>query len=281
MLRDTIKPLGSNRTIIRVTLVALAIGAYSCLSVLKEYTHFSDIADIPSNIHSALSLVLGWLLVFRTNSAYARWWEARTLWGGLVNASRNLALKFTSLTALAPKDVELLSTKLTQFPVELMNHLRAITHPDKNQRPSEHSPLQTVQEIYAWVGRQRIRGELDGNAMRAIDLELAKLMDICGACERIAKTPFVRSYRIFVRQCIFLVLLTLPWGISNDFSWGTVPLTIIIAYFMIGLEVVAEHVEEPFGYDEDDLDLEGLCKTIETSIKPIFESAALSQESIG
>jgi putative membrane protein len=106
--------------------------------------------------------------------------------------------------------------------------------------------------------------------MRVIDYELAELMDICGACERIARTPVIRSYRIFARQCIALFLLTLPWGLVNEFKWITVPLTIILSYFMIGMEVVAEHVEEPFGLDEDDLDLEGMCVTIEKSVQYVF-----------
>ena len=80
----------------------------------------------------------------------------------------------------------------------------------------------------------------------------------------------MRSYRVFSRQCILLFLLTFPWGIISDFGWWTIPLTTITAYFMIGMEVVAEHVEEPFGIDEDDLDLEGICNTIEHSVKEIF-----------
>ncbi len=102
-----------------------------------------------------------------------------------------------------------------------------------------------------------------------IDAELAKLMEVCGACERIARTPIVRSFRTFARQCIVLFLLTLPWGIVANSDGGTIPMTTISAYFMLGLEIVAEHVEDPFGEDEDDLDLEGLCQTIERSTKEI------------
>ena len=65
---------------------------YALLPLLKEYSSYKDIGDTPSDLHAALSLVLGWLLVFRTNAAYARWWEARTLWGSLINCSRNLAI---------------------------------------------------------------------------------------------------------------------------------------------------------------------------------------------
>ncbi len=120
------------------------------------------------------------------------------------------------------------------------------------------------------MGNWKASGAIDGDELRVIDAEALRLMDICGACERIQKTRIIRSYRVFARQVVLLFLLTLPWGIVEDFGWWTIPLTAMTAYFMLGLEVVAEHVEEPFGYDDDDLDLEGMCRTIDHSVNEIF-----------
>ncbi len=78
-------------------LAGAIVGLYSLLPVLKEKSSFKDYADMPSQVHAGLSFVLGWLLVFRINTAYARWWEARTLWGTLVNASRNLRSSSSAL----------------------------------------------------------------------------------------------------------------------------------------------------------------------------------------
>ena len=72
-----------------------------------------------------------------------------------------------------------------------------------------------------------------------------------------------------------LFLATLPWGVTRDFGLWTVLITFISAYFMLGLETVAEHVEEPFGYDEDDLDLDSLCTTIEISVNEVFARASI------
>ncbi|MCA9060223.1 MAG: hypothetical protein KDA85_17060, partial [Planctomycetaceae bacterium] len=96
-------------------------------------------------------------------------------------------------------------------------------------------------------------------------------LDICGGCERIRNTRVVTSYRLFARQCVWLYLITLPWGIVDTFGWWTILLTAMLSYFMLGLEIVAEHVEEPFGLDEDDLDLDGLCRTIEVTTTEIFD----------
>jgi putative membrane protein len=159
-----------------------------------------------------------------------------------------------------------------------MCHLRQVPYGGdvypKEGCPS-HPPLAIANELYRWVAEHKKSRSIDGDDMRVIDAEMAKLMDVCGACERIARTPMVVSYRIFARQCIVLFLFTLPWGISNDFKWWTIPITIVIAYFMLGMEIVAEHVENPFGYDEDDLDLEGICDTIARSVNNIFHQSGL------
>ncbi len=275
-LRDTILPLTTSRTLLQCAMMASIIGVYSLLPVFKEYSSYRDFADMPSQFHAALTLVLGWLLVFRTNSAYARWWEARTLWGSLVNTSRNLAVKLTSLARLTLPDREVLEKGLVEFPVILKDHLRQGSVSSSNVRADvssdqwHHRPTEIVHSIYSWVGQQKKHGNIDGDELRVLDVEMQKLLEICGACERIARTPIVKSYRVFARQCIVLFLLSLPWGIAQDFGVWTIPLATISAYFMIGMELVAEHVEEPFGLDEDDLDLEGLCNTIEHSVREIF-----------
>lgn len=274
LLRDTVFPLLTSRTLNRTGVLAVALGAYSVLPILKEYTQYHDLAEMPSDMHAALSLVLGALLVFRTNSSYSRWWEARTLWGALVNSSRNLSVKLASLVELTDEDKLFLQGRIAEFPRRLMVHLRMPTQSTDHPTSTNcvHRPLAVVQQLYRWVHHKRQQGLIDGDELRVIDCELAKLLDICGGCERIARTPFVRSYRIFARQCVILFLLSFPWGVAADFQWWTIPLTMIISYFMIGMEIVSEHVEEPFGHDEDDLDLEGLCETIERSVTSVFTS---------
>jgi putative membrane protein len=115
---------------------------------------------------------------------------------------------------------------------------------------------------------------IDGQQLIVIDEDLRKLLEIVGGCERIRNTRLVRSYRKFARQCVGIYLVTLPWGIVHDFAWWSVPLTGMISYFMLGLETAAEHTEEPFGHDEDDLDLEALCRVIDSSLDEIFSRRA-------
>lgn len=272
-IRDVVAPLNASKTLSHVALLAIAMGVYALLPVAKEYSPYKEIGDSPSQLHAALSVILGWLLVFRTNAAYARWWEARTLWGSLINAIRNLSLKLSVLSAPSPPEARFLMVALSEFPRSLKSHLRNESYGHEElitEICPAHGPLAIANRLYSWVNARKEDGRIDGDELRVIDVELAKLMDVCGACERIARTPIVRSYRTFTRQCIALFLLTLPWGIVQDFKWWTIPLTMVTAYFMFGMEIVAEHVEEPFGFDEDDLDLDGMCMTIETSVREIF-----------
>ena len=276
--RDVIAPIVASKTLGYVAGMALAMGAYAMLAIGKEHSRFADVASMPSQVHAALSLILGCLLVFRTNTAYNRWWEARTLLGSLVNASRNVAIKLHHISRITNDDLVRSRTVLVAFPIALKNHLRGKSDtqlPESVKKlvgDSEHAPQALINQLYEIVGRSKHLGVIDGDDLRVLDTELTRFMDVCGGCERIQRTRIVTSYRTFARQCIALFLLTLPWGMAHDFGWWTLPLTIIVSYFMIGMETVAEHVEEPFGYDEDDLDLDAICSTIESSVNEISRS---------
>lgn len=278
--REVVTPIAQSRTLTYVLGLAMLMGLYALLPILKEYSHYDDVGEIPSQIHAALSLVLGCLLVFRTNTAYNRWWEARTLWGSLVNATRNFSTKCVTMATLNQAEREELKQLLRFFPVALRHHLRnepkdfTLLGSLAGVSPDGHVPNAVVERAYTILSSAYQSKRIDGDVLRMLDLELLRFMDVCGGCERILKTRIVGSYRTFARQCTWLFLLTLPWGISRDFGWWTIPLTIITSYFMIGLETVAEHVEEPFGYDEDDLDLEGMSENIAASVSEIFDRNA-------
>ncbi len=96
------------------------------------------------------------------------------------------------------------------------------------------------------------------------------LLEVCGSCERIKDTPMSVSWRSFTWQCIVVYLLVLPWGLVDDFGAWTIPLTILVAYFVIAGEGIARCVEEPFGLHEDHLDLESICHGINRSVSEVL-----------
>jgi putative membrane protein len=280
--RDLLGPIFDSKTLKQVSLLALAFGLYSCLAVWKENSWLKDEADVPSEVHSALTFIVGLLLVFRTNAAYSRWWEARTLWGSLVNASRNFTCKMAALGNIPADEVDKAARAVSTFAYSLRHHLRGEDprplSPELETDSARHAPMFIANRLYVSLGEWKAAGWIDGDELRVLDRELSQLLNICGGCERILRTRIARSYRAFARQCVLVLLITLPWGLVHDFQWWTVPITVIMAYFMLGLEIVAEHVEEPFGYDEDDLDLDGLCETIDRSVREIAQARPASAE---
>lgn len=215
-------------------------------------------------------LVFSLLLAFRTNTAYDRWWEGRKLWGQLVNDCRNLTLKARGLIQVEPRELKQFAHKLIDFAEALKNHLRlpARRMPEHGDRV-RHEPMRLAGEVFAQLSDWQRQGKLSETQLLLFDPHCRSLMDICGACERIRTTPLSPSYRLFLRQGIALYLLTLPWFIARSFGWWSLLICLIATYFMVGVELIAEDVEEPFGLGGDDLKLDDICLTIGHSIRQL------------
>ncbi len=271
--RKLLAMISSTSTLAQVWELAAVMGVYSLLPVWKEHSGYRDILDVPSDMSTSLSMIVGLLLVFRTNAAYARWWEARQLWGQLVNVSRNLVIKCRTLVKPPPQELDSFGELIVRFSKSLQVHLRVLGEARRTLSSfrGAHVPLQTATEIYEQIANWKTHKLIDGETLLVIDTDAHQLMNVCGGCERIVNTPMSPSYRTFVRLCILLYLLSLPWGLTHEFGYWTIPLTTILAYFMIGFEIIAESVEEPFGHDDDDLDLEGICRAIETSVQDVTQ----------
>jgi putative membrane protein len=269
---------GLNSNLGRVTLYAVLMSAYSLLAVWKQYYGFAEYVNVHSTVHAILGLVVSMLLVFRTNSAYAKWWEARSLWGTLINASRNLALKGRNFVDVAVEERQQLATLIAIFATTLRDHLRRINDlkrvPGFEDLPDDpgHPPGIVASRIYALIDSWRRRSLISDQMTRMFDIEARILMEVCGGCEKILNTRLAVSYRVFVNTCVLLYILTLPWGLVEDFLIWTIPMVFVVSFLMLGLEVVAYSVESPFGHGADDLDLDGMCVTIERSANEIVRS---------
>lgn len=264
------------------------------LALMAIYTVIVDLVELayPTAIFKEAGaagafggIVMGVLLVFRTNSAYERWWEGRKLWGQLVNDSRNMCLKLRSLVKVPVGEKIRFAELIISFAYALKHHLRN-TMPqealpgvgqieDLDNDDAKHLPLYISKQIYDTLAQWQARGQLDGLTLIVIDHHARALMDICGACERVKNSPIAVSYRAFMRQGIMLNLLSWPWYLTQMFDvWVTLPPLLIGAYFMIGIELIAEDIEEPFGKEEDDLPLDDICTTIKSTVHSIFNIEA-------
>lgn len=241
----------------RLLPVMACIGIYCALVEQLEiaYFHLSDLSSIRhiSIVHTLLGLALSMLLVFRTNTAYDRWWEARKLWGSLVNSSRNLALQLAVLLP-EPGERAFFRVALGYFPVALKNHLRGVpAQPVPGPaagltlNPAGHVPNQVALAILDRL----VRGGMSTDRLLLMNADLRNFAEVCGACERIRNTP-------------------IPFSYSVTLGWLVVPVVVLVFYALASLELIAEEIENPFGMDANDLPLEDLCAAIERSVNEIL-----------
>ena len=266
------------RVLFFVLLVSVCIAAYAGLAVWKEQGQYANYADLPSGLEGAISLVIGLLLAFRANRAFERWWEARTLWGTLVNASRNLAVKANNIVRRRDQDNVRFCELICAFSKVLKQHLRnseaekELAKVIADASKVAHPPSRLVNEMYGILENWKLQQRIQYGEFRMLDRELKVFLEVCGGCERIRNTPIAASYRVFLNHAIAVFLLTLPWGIVNEFGIWTIPVTFFTSYFIIATEGIAEHIEQPFQGKGDGLDLESICAGIENSVVEIFST---------
>jgi ion channel-forming bestrophin family protein len=272
-LRRLFPPLLVKRRLL-VFVALLALYGWAVYEFV-EIEHLPHI-DWGAEITIMNGLVLGFLLSFRNNHAYDRWWEARKLWGQLVNDSRNLCLKVCALEDIETSERERIASLLIDFANALKRHLRQNLAPvgpmpDDKPRPI-HEPGRVAGAIYQTIQRWRRTGLIDGWSLLWLDAHVKSLMDVCGACERIRNTPLSSSYRALLRHGIALYVLISPFYLIEDTGPSSYPVFVLACYFLIGIEMVAADIEGPFRTGGEHLPLELYTATIESSIREILET---------
>lgn len=243
-----------------------------------EYWNMSERNPL-SNItvmHTMLGFVISLLLVFRTNTAYDRWWEGRKLWGALVNNSRNLAIKLSVILKdehdhayfrkLIPGYASILAKHLTD--VETGKQLYEGTDLDIDHH--KHRPNQVAKMIFQKVDDLYVQKKVSGDQLIVLNSEVQSFTDICGACERIKNTPIPYSYSAFIKKFIFFYVMTLPFGYVFSLGYYAVPVVIFIFYVLASLELIAEEIEDPFGFDANDLPIEKISTNIRKHVEEIL-----------
>jgi putative membrane protein len=219
-------------------------------------------------VHSLLGFVISLLLVFRTNTAYERWWEGRKLWGALVNTSRNLALK---LNAHLPADHParaVLAADIGAYAATLKDHLRDAKVPHSGS--ISHAPNAIAARLFIEIDRLHRRGHLSREHILNLNADLSAFTDICGACERIKKTPIPYSYSLFIKKFVFAYIVSMPFVFVHDFGYWAALFATFMFYVLGSLEIIAEEVENPFGTDANDLPTDDMAKTIAGNVREIL-----------
>lgn len=230
--------------------------------------------------HSLLGFVISLLLVFRTNTAYDRWWEGRKLWGSLVNNSRNLAIKVAAMLpeaatehrrffrVIIPAYAFTLKYHLRQkrVKIDLYDELEELRHlPNDKHLPNQLSALMVARANLLYK-----QGVISGDQLIVLNAELQSFTDICGGCERIRNTPIPYSYNIFIKKFVFFYVMTLPFGYAISLGYFVIPVVAFVFYVLASLELIAEEIEEPFGTDENDLPADAIAGGIQRHVEELL-----------
>lgn len=233
------------------------------------------------DIHGYVGIVLGLVLVFRTNTAYDRWWEARKQFGALTNHSRNMAIKVNTLLEQQDQDTRQFFTQtIPNFYLALKEHLRSGVDTDDLELEGMpyHDQIEGIKHIPNFLVNQiqdRFLtlfkgGKINGDQFRVLQREAEGMIDVLGACERIRATPIPYSYSVYIKKVIFLYLLTLPFSLINVLEYWTIGVVLFECYVLAGLELMGEEIEDPFGHDFNDLDTDGMAKNLRKNIREII-----------
>ncbi len=243
-----------------------------------HYLHFGERLNNLIQIFTLIGFVLSLLLVFRTNTAYDRWWEGRKQWGNLVNNTRNLAIKIGSLTT--DKEYEnYFARMIPNYALAMKEQLReGVKIEELDLTEEEKVALEKINHktsfiaklMYEKLHQMKKRGAISQEEFLSLDYNLRSFSEITGACERIKNTPIPYSYSMFLKKFIFVYVATVPFAFVHSFGYYSIGVAIFIFYVLVSLEVLAEEIEDPFGSDDNDLPTDEICFKIKANVKEIL-----------
>jgi putative membrane protein len=262
---------------------SVVILAYSIGVVLlhKRDPSIAISMSVPTMLGTALSILLG----FRTNAAYDRWWEARKIWGAIVNDSRTLARQALTLIRDKSVAVDMIHRQIAWNYVlgDKLRDLDPFTHAATMLRGAETAELRkTANPANAMLHTQgeRLREAREAGALNEIvslELEdsLQRLTDHMGMCERIKTTIFPTQYSFFLTRVWWLLLLLLPFGLVKHLGWSSVVVSFLVAEVFLLVELVARFLQDPFANRSTDTPVTAIARTIEINLRQMLDEPEL------
>lgn len=252
------------------------------VEVAYEYLHWKILAipiAVPAILGTAISLILG----FRTNAAYDRWWEARKVWGAIVNDSRSLVRQLQVL--LGPeqrRELERLALRQMAWCYTLAGRLRGTVYEDQvanlltedeQQQLQAHSNQPNALLLFHEHQLEQLqrKGKISDFQFVHLSETLGRLCDAMGKCERIKNTVFPTHYSIYIRFTILVFVFMLPFGLVETLGWTTVVITGLVTLLFLTIEHLAVELQTPFANDPNDTPMSALSRTIEINLRQMVD----------
>jgi putative membrane protein len=252
--------------------VGLLTGFCLLLCLLNDYflkQHGYPLPSLDQLGHIVVGVALGMLLAFRGNAANARFWEARSHWGVIINTARNLV----RAAAVYAGPAEDLAGLVTAYVVTLRESLRgnrdlAAVRPLVSAKlfdrllAAPNAPALLARSLSGWVAARLAEGRIDTVTAARLEGLICVLVDCQGGCEKIRRTPMPFVYAALIKQIILLYLITLPFVLVARMDFAAPLVVAVVAFGFLGIEEAGILIEDPFSTDPSHLPLEQLCKNI-------------------
>jgi putative membrane protein len=223
--------------------------------------------------HQVLGVALSMLIVFRTNSAYGRFWEARSHWGMIVNTSRNLVRLGAAYAPPADDLARLVTAYVLLVKEQLCDHhdlagIRSLVPGRVLERLTKASnPAQVLASFLSeWIAGRLTARRLDPILAGRMETLVGILMDQQGACEKIHRTPLPFVYAALIKQVLFVYLATLPLVLVPEMHFMAPLVLMGVSLGMLGIEEAGVEIEDPFGVESNHLALDEICATISRDV---------------
>ena len=260
----------------------ITLGLWSILVVVIDMFvyRFPKVSITPTELFGA---AIGILIVFRTNAGHDRWWEARKVWGGIVNQCRNYAI---AALAYGPKDTlwrEHIIESIAAFPYSVKDNLRDLPYCKSATRILEHEiaatnglhmPSIISMESAVLNEQAHSKHQISELAFFKLEEERSKLIDYTGKCERIKSTPMPLAYAIEVRRILLLFLILAPMALVGEVGIYTPLVLLLTGYPFLALDQIGQDLQSPFALESvSHLPLDNICQMIEKNLSELLVEA--------
>jgi len=269
--------------------VELAVVTVYALFIAIVYEHFGLARiSLPLAVPMIMGTVISLLLAFRSNQAYDRWWEARTIWGAIVNDSRTLARQVKTLSKEAYQGEEFFFFKQRFIKRQIgwcVSLSRRLREQDSGQGLQKYLVKRDLQHISNYTNVPMALLELHGHDLQhalengwinayqqvTIDNTITRLTDAMGKCERIKNTIFPATYSLYIHFSLIFFFTLLPFSLIEVFGVILfVPALMAIAAIFFLIEKMAIHLQDPFENKPTDTPMTAICETIERDLKQVI-----------
>lgn len=272
----------------------LLIAVYTLFIVLLHDRFNLKHMVIPLSVPMIMGTVISLLLAFRSNQAYDRWWEARTIWGAIVNDSRSLTREILSFIDDQYKNEEIINFRARMIRRQIawcyalsqsLRGLNALEGLEKHISKREISHLSrysnipnALLELHARDLNYALKqGWLNEYQQVELDRTLSRLCDAMGKCERIKNTVFPATYSLYIHFSMNFFILLLPFALIEDFGILEIPMIVTIAASFLLIEKMAIHLQDPFDNKPTDTPMTAISRNIERDLKQMMNDHYLPE----